>query len=444
MSVRDLLLAAIFAIALPLALKHAYIGVLLWTWVGVMNPHRLTWGFMFEAPIALMVAAFTLVGLVTTVDRVKFEWSPPLVWVFLFVAWICITTAFAFYVSEAVWYLERVLKIQLMTFIAVAVLYKKLHLRLFIWVNVLSLGFFGVKGGLYTIATGGGGRVWGPPGGFIQGNNELALALIMGIPLMYFLRQTTPYPLVRKGLTLMMALSAVGAVGSQSRGALLAIAAIGGVLWLRSSHRFVTGFILALLAISIWNFMPQSWHERMSTIQTFEEDGSAMGRINAWETAINIANDRLLGAGFEMYSPEVFMRYAPNPDEQRAVDPTIARAAHSIYFQVLGEHGYIGLLLFLAIWWSAWRVAAGLRRAGSGPPEEAWLAQLGAMAQVSLVGFAVGGAFLSLAYFHLPYNLLIMLVVARRWQREHAALPDEQDKPLQPRQSRLLYWIRTA
>ena len=37
------------------------------------------------------------------------------------------------------------------------------------------------------------------------------------------------------------------------------------------------------------------------------------------------------------------------------------------------------------------------------------------MAQVCFVGFAVGGAFLSLSYFDLPYNVMVMVVLPKRW-----------------------------
>jgi probable O-glycosylation ligase (exosortase A-associated) len=98
--------------------------------------------------------------------------------------------------------------------------------------------------------------------------------------------------------------------------------------------------------------------------------------------------------------------------------PGDVHAAHSIYFQVLGEHGYIGLILFLLIWFFAFRTAAKIRADAPKRPETPWLGQLAGMCQVSLVGYAVGGAFLSLAYFDLPYNILVVLVVSLRWLQE--------------------------
>jgi len=159
----------------------------------------------------------------------------------------------------------------------------------------------------------------------------------------------------------------------------------------------------------------------MSSIADYEQDASAMGRINAWWMAWNLAVDRPFGGGYDIYWPEVFARYAPVPDD--------VHAAHSIYFQVLGEHGFIGLGLFLLVWIMAWRTAGYLRRTGPLLPATQWTADLGAMTQASLAGYAVGGAFLSLAYFDLPYNLVLLVVLARQWiaekgwEREAVAAP---------------------
>lgn len=447
---RDLLLASILLGSLPFVLRHAFVGVLLWTWISIMNPHKLAWSYMFDAPVAALVAGVTIISLVTTRDRVQWVLPVPLFFASALLIWTCITTVFAFFPADSLFDLKRFFKILLMVLVTAAVLYKREHIRWFIWVCVLSLGFYGVKGGLYTIATGGSGRVWGPPGGFIEGNNEIALALIVTIPLMNFLRMTSPYPWVRRFLVAMMLLSAVAATGSQSRGAFLAIAAMGFFLWWRAPRKLPGAIAGVCVAVSILAFMPQSWHHRMETISTYQSDGSAMGRIHAWQTAHNVANHRVTGAGFGMYNPLVFYLYAPhNSDSQ--FDPGIVRAAHSIYFQILGEHGYVGLFLFLMTWFSAWRVAGQLRRGTRGDAETAWLYYLGSMSQVALVGYAVGGAFLSLAYFDLPYNVVVMLVLAKRWHSERASGQVEASESVTsggllniPIAGRVRRWVATA
>lgn len=406
MPIRDLVITAIVLGLLPLVLKHAWVGVLLWTWISIMNPHRLAWGFAYDAPFAAIAAGATLIALVTTKDPVRLPKDPVVYMLIAFVAWMLVTTFFAIHPSASFIQLQKILKIQLMTVVALAVLHERKHIQLFIWVNVASLGFFGIKGGAYTLMGSGAGRVLGP-GGFIGGNNEIGLALILAIPLMNYLRLTSDKPWLRHGLLGAMLLSAAAALGTQSRGAFLAIIAMAFVLWVRTPRKFLFGSILALAGVSLLGFMSGKWADRMRTIQDYETDTSATGRINSWQTMFNLANDRLTGGGFEVYTASIFARYSP--------DPTMTRAAHSIYFQVLGEHGWVGLVLFVGIWWMVWRGANELRRQSKHEPDYAWVYLLAGMCQVSLVGYAVGGAFLSLAYYDFPYNVLIIIVVTQRW-----------------------------
>jgi probable O-glycosylation ligase (exosortase A-associated) len=180
-----------------------------------------------------------------------------------------------------------------------------------------------------------------------------------------------------------------------------------------------------LLPVAIW-FMPEKWESRMRSIQTYEQDTSAMGRINAWMMAFNLANDRpLIGGGFEIYNKELFGRYAPDPDD--------VHAAHSIYFQMLGEHGYVGLGLFLLLWILVWRDASWIAREARSRDELRWAADLARMIQVSLVGYAVGGAFLNLAYYDVPYNLLVALVLTRLLvEREIKRLDQKESAQVKP------------
>lgn len=414
---RDVLVLGILLGALPFAFRHTWAGVLLWTWISIMNPHKLAFGFAYDAPFAAIAAGVTLISLLITRDNLRMPSDPPVKVLFAFIIWMCLTTAFAFYPSLSADQLSKVLKIQLMTIVAFAALKKRKHIELFIWVNILSIGFYGFKGGIFTITTGGGGRVWGP-GGFIGGNNELAVAIIMSIPLMNYLRIVATRSWVRLGLLVLMLLSTVSVLGSQSRGAFLAISAMGLVMWIRSERKIVTGILIGITAASLLAFMPSSWDERMDTIGTYEADNSAMGRIYAWKLGAAVANNNFFGGGFETFLPSIYARYAP--------ESLYFQGAHSIYFSVLGEHGYLGLFLFLLLWFLAFRTAGQIRREAKNRAEATWLVHLAGMCQVSLVGYLVGGAFLALAYFDLPYNILVMLVVSLHWLREKRWLNEPQ------------------
>jgi putative inorganic carbon (hco3(-)) transporter len=407
---RDILLSSVFGLMLIQALRFTWAGALLWTWFSIMNPHRLTYGFANTFPFAAVAAGATLLSLAWNRGQVRLPKDLSVVLLITFVLWTCFTTSQAINVDFSADTLWITIKIQLMTLVCVAALRERKHIEYFIWVNVLSLGFYGAKGGLFGILTGGNYRVWGPTGSYIEGNNELGLSLVMIIPLMNYLRLVSTRRWVRNLLLAMMLLSVVAVVSTQSRGALLAVLSMGLVLWTRTKYKLRTMAVSLVLGAALLSFMPASWEARMQTIGTYQEDTSAMQRLNSWETAINIASDRLTGAGFAIATAEIFAKYAPNRNW--------VYTAHSIYFQVLGEHGYLGLILFMGMgavsFWNAWR----LRGRTLDSPETAWLHDLAGMIQVSMVGYAVGGAFLSLAYFDLPYNIMVILVASKFWLRE--------------------------
>jgi hypothetical protein len=72
------------------------------------------------------------------------------------------------------------------------------------------------------------------------------------------------------------------------------------------------------------------------------------------------------------------------------------------------------------MWFCALRSAKWLNKNAGANPETKWAQQLGSMAYASLVGYAIGGAFLSLQYFDLPYNIMAMIVIARKWVESRA------------------------
>ena len=430
---RDSVLALILIVGTLKALTHPYIGMLTWTWVSIMNPHRISWHLNLY-PVAAIVGGATLIGLFITRDKRQFFMNVPSTLLLMFTLWMCVTYPFSFYPEACLEMFVKVLKINFMIFVAMMLFYTRRHIIALVWVLVFSIGFYGVKGGIFTIATGGGYRVWGPEGSFIEGNNEVALAMIMVIPLMYFLRSLYEQRWIRRVFLIAMLLSAVAAIGSQSRGALLALVAMAGLFWLRldsmggggnkkvGSQKAVFAVVILAAGVTLMLFMPDSWHERMDTIGDYQQDASAQGRINAWYMAWNLATHNLFGGGFEIYNRTTFMLYAPNPYD--------VHAAHSIYFQVLGEHGFIGLILFVLMWLFTWRWAGWLRTYAKADIETEWASVLGAMVQASLVGYAVGGAFLSLAYFDLPYNLLVLVVVTRRWVGHYQAGKNFDERPV--------------
>ena len=407
---RDIIIFAIVGVALLKVFSRPYIGIYLWTWLSLMNPHRLTWGAAYNFPFAAVVAGVTLISILIAKQPKRMIWTRESVLLLLFVLWMILTTFFAFNTSNAVEYLDRVLKIEVFVFLTIFLITDRQKLHGLIWVTALSLGFYGVKGGIFTLLGGGVSHVLGPDDSFIGENNALALALIMTVPLISYLFFQEKRRWLRYGLGGAMFLCGIAIFGSQSRGALLGVIAMATYLWFKSRRKGMVGAILIVVGVTVLLLMPDAWWERMGTIGGYQQDESAQGRVNAWWTAWNVAKQNLFGGGFKMFSRETFLIYAP--------DPNVVFDAHSIYFQVLGEHGFIGLGLFLLIALLTWMRCGEIIRMCKGDLERRWAADLAGMLQVSMIGFAVSGAFLSLAYFDYYYHLIAITLITWSLARE--------------------------
>lgn len=403
---RDLILLVVIGWCFIHAFRRPWIGIMCWTWISIMNPHQLSWSLRGQ-PFAALIGGATLIGLFMTSDRRDYSLNRESITLILLMVWFTITLPFSMIWDDSFELYKRVMKIDLMILVSMVLLHSKRHLLLFVWVNVFSIGFYGVKGGIFTVLTGGSYKVWGPENTYIEGNNEIALAAVMVLPLMRFLQLQMQAKWAKGLMGFSMVMMAAAALGSHSRGALLAIAAMALVLWWRGKNKFVGAIGIVVVGAALLSMMPAEWWDRMNTIKTYQQDESAMGRINAWGMAWNVAKSNLFGGGFFIWTGSIFAIYGP--------DPLAVHAAHSIYFMVLGEQGFVGLFLFLLLFWFAFSSANYLRLQGRKQPETQWLSDLGGMLQVGFVGYAVGGAFLSLSYWDLPYNMMIMAVIGRRW-----------------------------
>jgi probable O-glycosylation ligase (exosortase A-associated) len=324
----------------------------------------------------------------------------------IYLAWMTITTLFALERDDAIVQLEKVTKIHLMCLVTLCLLTDWKKVRQLTWVAVCCIAFYGLKGGIFTIINGGQFIVWGPPDSAIQDNNHLAVGLVMMLPLLYWLYIDARRIWLRLAIAFTALMSALSVFGSHSRSAFLAVAAMSLFMVIKTRHKLAVGLILALGAIAAVSLMPQSYWKRMGTIETYQSDASAMGRINAWKTGLAIADDRFTGGGFALYTRRVFARYAPDPEN--------LHSSHSIYFQALGEHGWIGLALFLTILmyvWNRCRRVIVLTRNSSEGREQALLAK---MIQVSIVGLAVGGAFVNIGNWDMIYYIAIIAIATFR------------------------------
>ena len=122
------------------ALRRPWIGVMLWTWVSIMNPHRYTYGFAYEAPVAAIAAISTFVGLLATRDqRVSPLKSGAVVALLIFMACMTLSWLVGLDVGGDYQQWNKVMKIDMMVIVGMALLHSKKHVLALAWVSAGSL-----------------------------------------------------------------------------------------------------------------------------------------------------------------------------------------------------------------------------------------------------------------------------------------------------------------
>jgi len=416
---RDIALALFIFGMLPYILVRPYVGLLIWSWLGYMNPNRLCYGFAIDFPWVQLIAIVTLLSLVFSKESKKIPWSAISVLLVTFLLWTGLTTFFAVVPDSAWEEWQRFAKVLVMVFVTLILVNSRERMHWLVWMIVVSLGFYGFKGGIFTILSGGASHVFGPPASFIADNNALALALCMTLPLMRYLQLHSVMKFVRLGLTAGMLLTGVAVLGTYSRGGLIALVVVSGALFLKSRGRLAVIFIVVVVGFTAYHFMPPKWAHRMGTLQDATQTDSGETRIQSYKFAANVALHRpLLGGGLGVdRSYSMWAQYGPEGATRRAV--------HSIYFRVLGEQGFPGLILFLTMLFVSWRSCSQVRKRTRQIPEDKWAFDLASMLQVSLLAFMAAGSFLPMTYFDLAYQVMALCGILELHLRQRARQPAE-------------------
>lgn len=402
----NILFIAGFAAFLFGAVAYLPFGILVWLWVALQGPHQLIQSD-YQFNLAIVIAC--LIALVFNRKRASFWVDATLVALFFMLVHSGITTALGFVPDFSYPYFDRMWKTLLLACFIVVFMNNRTRLQAVIWIIVLSLGLLAVKAGLFSIMTAGQFKVLGPRGSQITDNNHFAGAMTMVIPLAAYLYKTTSHKSVKTALLAMAWLIPIGVFFTYSRGGLLALLAVAFCFWLKARRRLLIAAAAAGILIMAIPLMPSQWLDRMSTIQeTLEDTGTAddsvKGRFNAWYVYSQLAIERpFIGGGFR--APEilwVWQRYMPESDQASG-----AKAAHNAIFQVLGEHGFLGLGIYLTVVFLCLKNIGSLLVRTRHFPELAWARDLAAACGVSMVGYLTACMTMSLPY----YDLFIVLTV---------------------------------
>jgi putative inorganic carbon (HCO3(-)) transporter len=420
---RGLVFFLAFVSSLPLIFVSPFYGVLIWYALSLGDFHTLIWGPLANFNYLYIVAVLTCVSLIfSRTEKIRLPMTPLVVMTLLFALWITITSCFALAPGDDVWAKWLIFeKTLFMCLVGYALTTTRERVNQLIWVVVLAIGFWGVKGAILGTLSGF-HEIHGPDQGMLADNNDLGLGLVTMLPLVFYQWHLAANRRLRRGLMIFGFLVIVGVLLTYSRGALVGVCAMGSVFWLRSRAKFATALLIAAVAVGVYNFAPRDWFQRMESIQDYEDDNSAMGRINIWKTSIRIAElHPLTGGGFRVtFSPVVTNDMLRGTDLPRLTKP---RAAHSIYFDVLSEHGWFGLALFVLIGAYSFSNCAWLVRHSRKRPDLAWANLLGRMGQAVLVGYATAGAFASQAYLDEYWCIIFIFDAARRLVAREIAVP---------------------
>jgi putative inorganic carbon (HCO3(-)) transporter len=400
---RDLLFTAMIAVLVPVCFRRPLMGLLVFSWLAYMRTQDLTWGFARYQRWSMLIAGVTVAGYLFMKNRPRVLRAPLTYALTALVLQVGVSMLISESEGESMIgrYIEyaKIIGVALFT---TALVTKVEHLRMLVWIVGLSFAFYGVKIGLAGVLTGGGLFIKHGPGGMLEDNNDFALALCMGLPLLIQIGSSERNPVLRRGVFLTVPLTVLTILMTHSRGGFLSLGAMVLMLVWRSRNRFAAFAAMFAGALVAAPMLPPAFYQRISTIANFQSDGSALGRLAAWATAYRMASDNpIFGVGLYKFQAN-YRPYAASPLET-------ARATHNAYFQIWAECGTPALLLYLFLilgsFWVLWKI----RRRAQQLYTTSWILNYATMFEASLLAFMVGSTFLSRAHFDLYYHFVAMV-----------------------------------
>jgi probable O-glycosylation ligase (exosortase A-associated) len=430
---RDFLVLAIILGSAPMAFMNPFYGIMVWYWIAYFNPHRLAYSIRFF-PVAEVIAIPTILGLPFAKQLNKRIWTRETALLLFLFLWYGITLLHASLTPMMMGHVDtgfekfvNVGKILLMTTITVMVLTTRDRIHWLMLTVALSFGLLAIKGSIFGLATGGGSRIYGPEGSFVADNNSLGLALDMSLAMFFFLAREEQRFYLKWILYLSFVCGILSVILTYSRGALLGMIFVLAYIAIRSKRKAITAILLVPVILGAVTFAPQAWWDRMDQFFHGHLDDSARERLITWHTGYNLSKSYpIFGGGLDCYSdPLVHLKF----QSERLPNGELTTGPHSIYLQMLGEHGYPGLLLFLILIGSCFVTLRRVRKMAVLCPPLQWVNRYTYMLEGSILAFMISGTFLEFANFDLWYLIVGMVAAISLnakftfylWQRELAS-----------------------
>lgn len=419
--VRDIAIA-LFALALlPLALRNSFVAVMMWCWAGLIGLNGLSYGFMTSIGVVQIFAMIALGGMVVRKEFVGLRdhmHGFSIILILMIVHGLA-SASLAYPGLDRNWELfSNMLKTALLCLVLPLFLVSRDRINIFVLLIASAISYHGVLDGLKYLSSLGGHNAAGIPK--FGDNNHYGMMLVMVIPLWAYLYQYASSTWMRWMGVGGMSVMTLAVLATDSRGALITVILAAFWMLMFSKRKVVGAVVVCLVAVSALSLAPDDWFERMNTIKTANEDASFMGRVTAWKRASAIALENpVFGGGYhagQAWSIFEQFRYKPGllgmyetPDVPRPA------ASHSIYFEVMGDLGFVGLALFLMCMvtpFHYWRKILAMVK--KRPVELAWARSLAVALSASMIAYLVGGSALSVAYYEVPYYIMTAMFVLYR------------------------------
>lgn len=410
---RDLIYHAAWLFILPLTLASAHLGVSIWIWVALLPPNELLYGRLgIVLPFNKLAAASTFFALITSQTKKDFYADKLIILVGLY--GIIVTLSYMLCPYDSAFsdlQYDKLWKELVLFILITGVMFSRHRLHQTALVISLAFGFVMVKEGIIFLLTAGGHKIEAI--GTVGDNNGVAMALLMVIPLLLYCAKYTAERWVRLGMYVTAALGTVTVIATYSRGGFIGLLVLCLMLLKGSKYKVRAIIAVGVVAMIVYSLLPSDYLTRVSTISEATSDDSFAIRLLAWKINYLMALDHpFLGNG--LYASLNWQNWSSHLGEATTwlfPSPLVLKTfvAHSIYFQVLGDTGFVGLFLFLAMLVTAMVKTIQTQRIVRRDPSLEWAGDLARATQISLAVYCVSGGALSLVYFELLYILLAMI-----------------------------------
>lgn len=402
---RDLAFVAFLLALIGAGCHRPFLFVLAYVYIDIVEPQRLTYWLLNAAPVSLIAAALAVLGWAVADDKAGLRIAPRQVLIILLLAYCGITTLTADFPVEAADKWDWAWKALAFAAFLPFTLRTRLRIEALLLFMTLSVASIIIVGGIKTLAGGGGygelNLMVTDNTGLHEGSIISAVAIAVIPIILWLARWGTIFPPDRRVRLFAAALifaCLLMPIGTSARTGLLCVALLA-VLCLRAVKRralYVAG--LALAAAVAVPLLPQSYTQRMATIRDHQTDESASTRLAVWAWTLDYVHEHPLGGGFNAFLQNR-LRYETAGKDGGAPGQVVtdrARAYHSSYFEMLGEQGWPGLAIWLAIHLGGLlRMEVLRRRYRDG--EERWAGKLAEALQHAHLIYLLGGAFVGIA-----------------------------------------------